>query len=258
MPINYSDRQGFVINNIGYAVTGNNLYEYDPGNNSWTQKNTMPFNVVAWNSAFVIDSKGYVKAGASIWEYKPTTDQWVSRALYPGLASGGGSSFTQNNKGYFVCGYDGSLSLVQSEFWEFDPALNTWTQLPDFPGSSRRFCAAFSINNRSYFGIGTNGTNFNDFWEFNADLIYAETNSLENDIQLTYGPNPAVDVVRFSSEELTDYTIRIYTMTGEQITTLESVNSQCELHRNGLPSGTYLFEVIQDNSTLLTKRFIFN
>lgn len=258
MPMMYVNREGFVINNKGYAVSGNSLDEYDPSTNSWTPKNTMPFTVWSWNSTFVVDGKGYVKSNASLWEYKPLNDQWVSRASFPGLASGGGSGFAQYDKGYFVCGYDGSLSLVQSELWEFNPALNSWTQLPDFPGSARRFCSAFSINDRSYFGIGTNGTNFNDFWEFNSNLIYADINSLENDIQLTYGPNPAVDLVRFSSEKLTDYSIRIYTMSGQLITTLEAVNSECELHRNGLPSGTYLFEVMHDGQSLLTKRFIFN
>jgi hypothetical protein len=172
--------------------------------------------------------------------------------------SAGGASFSQNDKGYIVCGYDGSLSLVQRELWEFDPALNVWTQLPDFPGASRRFCSAFSINNRSYLGIGTSGTNYNDFWEFNANLVSVGIHSIENDIQFSYGPNPSTDIIRFSSKELTEYSIRIYTMTGQLITTLASANAHCELNRNGLPSGTYLFEVIQDNKSLLTKRFIFN
>lgn len=258
IPMTYQNREGFVVNNKGYAASGNSLNEYDPVTNTWTLKNTMPFTVWTWNSTFVIDGKGYIKSNSSLWEYKPLNDQWVSRASFPGLATAGGASFTQNNKGYIICGYAGSLSQVQSEFWEFNPALNAWTQLPEFPGTARRFCSAFSINDRSYFGIGTNGTNFSDFWEFNADLIYADINSLENDIQLTYGPNPAVDLVRFSSKALTDYSIRIYSISGDLITTLASVNSECELHRNGLPSGTYLFEVMQDNKSLLTKRFIFN
>jgi N-acetylneuraminic acid mutarotase len=258
MPMQYVNREGFVINNKGYAASTSTLFEYDPATNSWNQKNTLPFSLWSWNSTFVIDGKGYVKSGAALWEYKPLNDQWVSRAPFPGLASGGGASFSQNNKGYFVCGYDGSLSMVQREFWEFDPALNQWTQFPDFPGSKRRFCSAFSINGRSYFGIGTSGTNYNDLWEFNASQVFAGLDSHENEIQFSYGPNPSVDVVKFSSNELNDYSIRILSMSGEIITTLESKNAQCELHRNGLPSGTYLFEVIHENKSLLTKRFIFN
>ena len=258
MPASYANNEGFVINNKGYAVSGSSLREYDPSNNTWSTKNSMPFSIWTWNSTFVIDGKGYVKSNNSLWEYKPLIDQWVSRASFPGLMSAGGASFSQSNKGYVVCGYDGSLSLVQRELWEFDPALNTWTQLPDFPGAARRFCSAFSINNRSYLGIGTSGTNYNDFWEFNVNLVTAGINPLENDIQFSYGPNPSVDVIRFSSEELTEYSIRIYTMTGQLITTLESVNANCELNRNGLPSGTYIFEVMHDNKSLLTKRFIFN
>lgn len=258
MPTSYQNNEGFVINNKGYALSGSSLNEYDPQTNSWTLKNSMPFSIWTWNSTFVIDGKGYVKSGNSLWEYKPLLDQWVSRAPFPGLTSAGAASFAQSNKGYIICGYSGGLSQVQREMWEFDPALNVWTHLPDFPGNARRFCSAFTINNRSYFGIGTNGTNFNDFWEFNAGLVWAGINSIENEVQFSYGPNPAVDVIHFSSEELNDYNIRIYTMTGELITTLESINSKCELNRNGLPSGTYLFEVLQDNKSLLTKRFILN
>lgn len=258
MPINYENREGFVINNKGYALSGSTLHEYDPSTNMWTAKNQAPFSGSIWNSTFVVDGKGYVKSGSALWEYKPLNDQWVSRAPFPGLTSAGAASFSQSNKGYIVCGYDGSLSLIQSEVWEFDPALNNWTQLADFPGSSRRFCSAFSVNNRSYFGIGTSGTNYNDLWEFNADLITANVNSMENDIQFSYGPNPSTNVIQFSSEQLSEYTIRVYTTSGQLISTLVSDNSKCELHRNGLPSGTYLFEVVQDNKSLLTKRFIFN
>lgn len=258
MPQMYVNQEGFVLNNKGYAVSGSTLNEYNPSTNAWTPKNNLPFTVWSWNSTFVIDGKGYVKSSNALWEYKPLIDQWAVRASFPGMANAGGASFSQNGKGYFLCGYSISLASVHSEVWEFNPALNSWTQLPDFPGSARRFCSAFSINDRSYFGIGTNGTNFNDFWEFNADLIYADIHPLENDIQLSYGPNPAIDQIHFSSEKLSDYNIRIYSTTGQLVTTLESVNSKCELQRNGLPSGTYYFEVIQDNKILFNQRFIFN
>ncbi len=258
MPANFVNNEGFVLNNKGYAMSGSTLREYDPATNSWTQKNAMPFSVWTWNSSFVVDGKGYVKSSNSLWEYKPLLDQWVIRASFPGLTSGGAAAFAQYNKGYIICGYAGSLALVQSEVWEFDPALNTWTQLPDFPGTSRRFCSGFTVNNRSYFGIGTNGTNFNDFWEFNGSDIYADLNSIDSDVQFSFGPNPSVDYIRFSSEELKDFSVRIYTMSGQFITELEAQNSQCELQRDGMPSGTYIFEVRQDDRSLLTKRFIFN
>lgn len=256
MPTNYVNREGFVINNRGYAMSGSSLREYDPTTNTWSSKNTMPFSVWSWNSAFAINGKGYVKSNSTFWEYKPLLDEWISRASFPGLASAGGSSFAQNNKGYFVCGYDGSFSQVQRELWEFDPAQNTWTQLPDFPGSSRRFCSAFTIGNRSYFGTGTNGTNFNDFWEFNAGQVYAGID--ENDIQFSFGPNPSIDQIKFSSNKLADFSIQVFSTCGELVTTLNAVNGSCEMNRNGLPAGNYLFNVISDNQTLLTKRFIYN
>lgn len=258
MPMYYSNNEGFVLNEKGYALSGSTLREYNPQTNSWTPKANMPFSVSTWNSCFAVDGKGYVKLNNSLWEYKPLLDQWVSRAPFPGIASGGSASFAQNQKGYIICGYGGSLSNVQSEVWEFNPALNSWTQLPDFPGSSRRFCSAFSVNNRAYFGIGTNGTNFNDFWEFKGDQIYADVPSLSSDVHFTCGPNPSIDHISFSSEELDKFSIRVYTMSGEFVTELQSDNSQCEMNRDGLASGTYIYEVHQDNRPLFTNRFIFN
>lgn len=258
LPAYFANNEGFAANNKGYAMSGNALYEYDAQTNSWTLKNPMPFSVSTWNSTFVVDGKGYVKLNASLWEYKPLLDQWAIRAPFPGLASGGSASFSQYDKGYIVCGYDGSLALVQSELWEFNPATNAWTQLPDFPGTSRRFSSAFSINDRSYFGIGTNGTNFNDFWEFNSTQISAGVDDLSSAVQFSVGPNPSVDFVRFSSETITEFTVRIYNMTGQEITTLEASNASCILERNGLPAGTYFCEVIKDNQAIHTQRIIFN
>lgn len=258
MPTQYLNREGFVINNKAYAMSGSTLSEYNPATNSWSTKNPMPFSVWSWNAAFTIDGKGYVKSNLSMWEYKPLIDEWVSRTSFPGLADAGGASFTQNNKGYFICGYDGGFSQVQSEFWEFDPATNAWTQLPDFPGSARRFCSAFTINNRSYFGIGTNGTNFNDFWEFNASQVYASVDQFENDIEFSFGPNPSSDWIRFTSEKLHDYSIEIFSLQGQQIAHVEATNGECLFSKNELPAGTYVFRVMETNQIRYTNRFILN
>lgn len=258
LPVYLANNDGFAIGTKGYAMSGNSLWEYNSLTNLWTLKNVMPFSVSTWNSAFVVDEKGYVKTNTSLWEYKPLLDQWTIRSSFPGLATGGSASFSQYGKGYIACGYGGGLSMVQSELWEFNPATNGWTQLPDFPGTARRFCSAFSIGDRSYLGIGTNGTNFNDFWEFNSTQISAELNDLSEDFQFSIGPNPSIDFVRFSSEELSDFTVRIYNLAGQEITSIEAINASCILDRNGLPAGTYICKVIKDDRTLHTQRFIFN
>ncbi len=258
MPTYFANNEGFAIGNKGYAMSGNSLWEFDAQTNLWTMKNPMPFSVSTWNSTFVIDDKGYVKSNASLWEYKPFLDQWTSRASFLGLTTGGAASFSQHGKGYIVCGYAGALSLVQSEFWEFDPTTNAWTQMPDFPGTARRFCSAFSIGDLSYFGIGTNGTNFNDFWEFNSMEVSAGIDDLAADLHFSIGPNPGIESVQFSSEKLTDYTVTIYDMSGQELTSIEATNHSCILERNGLPAGTYICTVTKDDRAIHTQRFIFN
>ncbi len=258
MPVYFANNEGFAIGTKGYAMSGNTLWEYNSQTNQWTAKNPMPFSVSTWNSTFVVDDKGYVKSNSALWEYKPMLDQWTIRSSFPGLATGGSASFSQYGKGYIVCGYAGALSLVQSQLWEFNPATNVWTQLPDFPGTARRFCNAFSIGDRSYFGIGTNGTNFNDFWEFNSTQVSAGLDDLSTDLQFSIGPNPAVDYVQFSSEKLTDFSVIIYNMYGQEVAAIDAHNNACILERNGLPAGTYICKVIKDDRAIHTQRFIFN
>lgn len=258
LPAYLANNEAFAIGTKGYAMSGTQLWEYNSQTNAWTLKNPMPFNVSTWNSNFVIEGKAFVKNSSTLWEYNPVLDQWANRASFTGLATGGSASFSHFGKGYIVAGYSGALSAVQSELWEFDPATNVWTQLPDFPGTARRFCSAFSIGDRAYFGIGTNGTNFNDFWEFNVNLVSANVDDLYADIQFSIGPNPAIDFVQFSSEKLSDFTVVVYNMSGQEIASIEASNNTCVLNRNGLPAGTYLCKVIKDDRAIHTQRFIFN
>jgi N-acetylneuraminic acid mutarotase len=257
-PTSVANLDGFEIGTKGYYVSGNQLYEYDSVLDSWTLKNPTPFSPSVWHSTFAIDGKGYMKTGASLWEYKPSTDQWAIRASFPGLASAGSVSFSQFNKGYIVTGYQSWLSNVTSEVWEFNPATNTWAQLPEFPGNSRRFSSGFSIGNRSYMGIGTNGTNFNDFWEFNSLEAYASLAENVNESNFTAYPNPAIETVNFKAEKLNGYTITIFDQLGKKVGSTSTLGNSCTFTRDGLPSGTYSYTVMSENEIIHQQRFIFN
>lgn len=252
------NQKAFAIGNIGYYLEGSQLYEYNGDTDVWTTKNMAPFGGGLWNSTFVIDGKGYYKEGSSFWEYKPTTDQWASRAFFPGLATRGSVGFSQHSKGYIVCGYGIGLSDVQSETWEFDPTLNQWTQLLDFPGTKRRFGSGFNIGNRSYLGIGTNGTNFNDFWEFNSNEVYASLSENMKDMSILAYPNPATDQVQFTSETLKQFDIKIYNITGKLIATISSSNGSVNFLRETISSGAYLYQVIHKRTIIHQERIIFN
>lgn len=254
-PTTPQNTYGFVIGDKGYYMSGNQVFEYNSTTDSWTTKNSAPFNIGIWNSFFTIDNKGYMIFGNQIWEYKPTIDSWTARAPFPGLANAASVGFSQNQKGYIVSGYSGSLSNVTSEVWEYNPGTNQWTQFADFYGTSRRFSAAFSIGNRCYMGLGTNGTNFNDLWEFDGLLGLKEMFDVN---KFKAYPNPAVEFINFTSENLTDFKVIIYDINGTHILTEQTNSNSIKINRNSIKKGMYFYSIEYGGEIVYSNKFIFN
>jgi N-acetylneuraminic acid mutarotase len=252
MPTVAMNLQGFAIDNIGYYLQGNIVYAYDAVSGTWSIKNNAPFSSNIWNSAFVIDNKGYVKSGSNLWEYKPTIDQWIQRANFPGLATNGSMAFSQRNKGYIVTGYAWALSEVNSEVWEFDQASNTWNLLEEFPGTSRRFGSSFQIGDRCYVGLGTNGTNFNDLWEFQRFWNVHE----ENTDLIAIGPNPADNYFQVSSTNKDEFSLVIYDINGRNILQHTSFLGNCFVESSQLNPGQYYLRVHFKNGRMSAKTIL--
>ena len=162
----------------GIAPTGytKDFWQYDPGNNTWTQKADFGGTKRSNAMGFSIGSKGYIGTGydgnpfnqvtKDFWEYDPGTNIWTQKADFGGTARYSLVGFSIGTKGYAGTGQDGSAS--KKDFWEYDPALNTWTQKADFGGSKRYYATGFSIGTKGYIGTGydNNPPAFNDFWEY--------------------------------------------------------------------------------------------
>lgn len=255
-PASPNDETAFTVNGKAYITAGTSFFEYDPATDTWTSKAPAP--VSGWQiTSFSIQNSGYLKVNNSLYEYKPSLDQWTPRATFPGIVTNGGPAFTVNNKGYVMTGYSSFLNPVFSEMWEYDPATNAWTQMDDFPGTSRRFAVAFAINNKGYFGIGTNGTNMNDFWEYNPALEGLATS--ENDlVSISTYPNPAVNDITFSNLPMTDNSeLSIYNSFGQIVATYPVTTTQTVVQRNNLAAGTYFYTLSSDQKLLTKGSFIF-
>lgn len=255
-PAGFSNSDAFVVGEKAYCipVNSNNLFEYNYLNDTWIQKNNAPFSIGSWSSTFTISEKGYVKVGSSLWEYKPSIDQWIARAQFPGIATSGSVALTQYGKGIIITGYGGSLGNVTSEVWGFDPYLNAWDSLQEFAGTSRRFAAGFSIGNKCFLGLGTNGTNFGDFWELDATANFDELFNVE---QFVAYPNPAVETIRFKSENLSSFEITIFDIQGKKINSLKTDSGSINFLRNSLTGGTYFYTVEVNGSIVHNNTFIF-
>lgn len=202
---------GFSVNGKGYLGLGSNvtnnvtvqlndIWEYDPASDTWTQKGNFPSAGRDMVSNFVIGSKAYIALGRTsagytneFWEYVPSTDTWTQKASYytSGYAPAG---FSIGNKGYVGGGNNGTSQL--STFYEYNPATNTWTQKSNFAGGAREFGLTFTIGSRAYMGFGyapsgSSALHFPvDFWQYEPDVnILWSSGATSTSIPSTYAGN---------------------------------------------------------------------
>ncbi len=175
----------FSIGNRGYLGCGWNgvtmyqdVWEYDPGSDTWIQKADYPSGPRLSAFGFAIGNKGYVGCGldqslyvqGDFYEYNPATNAWTAKAPWIGTPIFGGSSAVVNNMGYVVCGDDWDLGYFRhQEMYKYNPAANLWTYETNFPSDGRRDPCAFVINNKIYVGTGSDNTytDVGDWWEYN-------------------------------------------------------------------------------------------
>jgi N-acetylneuraminic acid mutarotase len=258
-PISGTNRDCFMVDEKGYVLSSNGMAEYNPSNDTWTIKPPCPTNVNNWSCAFETASSGFVKSNSNLYEYKPSNNSWALRATFPGLMTSGGTAFSVQGKGYIVCGYSGGLGNVTSEIWEFNPGSNTWMAMDDFPGTSRRFHVSFTIGNKGFLGTGTNGTNFNDFWQFSYDPLGTEEFKLTN-ANVSVFPNPVSDDFTISIGAdgiMKEYEIQIRSIDGKLIQKRKTSSASTKFNRNGEKSGVYFYSIVKNDETIFSGKLIF-
>jgi len=251
----FRDTQDMVIGHKAYFTDlwGDELYEYDCDLDTWTLKGPTPFPWYFVFSGFSAEGKGYIKAYDELWQYDPLLNSWSMINNFPGIAQLASVCFMQHGKAYIVCGHGTSGSEVTSEVWQYDPTTTIWTQFENFPGSSRRYSAGMAIGDKCYLGTGTNGTNFNDFWEFNS---IAGIDEFDISTFSAY-PNPVSDHVKFRSDQLNTYSVKIYDLLGRVKTEGSTTNSEVIINRGLLASGLYKYEVSIDDIPVHSGSLIF-
>ncbi|HEY4798138.1 MAG TPA: kelch repeat-containing protein, partial [Bacteroidia bacterium] len=192
--IGRNSAMGFSIGNKGYICGGvnqsnqiialNDLWEYDPITNSWSQKANLPGLKRQYGIGFSIANKGYIGLGADslatkcyqdFWEWDQTTNTWSQKANFPGGKRFGGYGYSIGNYGYVGMGEDSTWKSYINDLWQYFPFTNTWKQVISFPGGARQLPVGFSIGCSGFFGTGadTSYNNTNDWWEYIPDTITA-------------------------------------------------------------------------------------
>ncbi len=260
-PINASNFDCFTVGGLGYVLSGTQMYAYNPSTDSWDQKAPCPVTIGTWSCAFEAGNSGFVKTGSNFYEYKPANDTWIARTTFPGVMSAAGTAFSVYGKGYVVCGYVGSLGNVTSEIWEFNPAMNAWVQMADFPGTSRRFLSSFAIGNKGFVALGTNGTNFNDFWQFSYDPLSVEELYL-NEHNIKAFPNPVKDHVTVTlepkiMEAIRGASIQIRSIDGKILDEQEITQTSISFQRGNAQSGIYFYTIVKKGKTVFNGKLLY-
>jgi N-acetylneuraminic acid mutarotase len=173
----------FSVGNKGYMGLGHinsvvdilydDIWEFDPASNAWTQKASFPLGPAYHSTAFVIEDKAYVGTGRitggtyskKFYEFDPQQNLWTPIADLPGNARRGAVAFTINGKGYVGTGQ--TTAGYASDFYCYNPSSNSWTPIVPLPGAARTSSVAFSIGSIGYVGTGsTSSGSTNDFYAY--------------------------------------------------------------------------------------------
>lgn len=174
----------FVIDNYGYmgggyanGVSVDDVWQFNPTTNTWTQKSDCPLPVRACGN-FAIDGIGYVVCGLmggstildNVFAYDPVANTWIPKSDFPGVAIYGGASFAIDGKGYYGVGNGGGANgPYYTAFYEYTPTTDIWNQKAAFPGSPRYGCFGLAINDKGYVGFGgDDGPNllYSDWYQY--------------------------------------------------------------------------------------------
>ena len=179
---------GFSIGNKGYVIGGrddstdtgvlhNDMWEFDPANNTWTQKANFPGGNRETLIAFSIDGYGYAGFGLNysrkldFYKYNPVDDSWTQLPDINYYSHHYNTEvFVLNGKAYFATGSAYSSvtfsNYASDKVFMFEPATGIWTQINNFPGGARQYATAFTVNDNAYMGLGNNGTFLTDLWQY--------------------------------------------------------------------------------------------
>jgi N-acetylneuraminic acid mutarotase len=232
----------FVLNNKAYITTGtppgewygdttyftNDLWEYEPQSDSWTQRACFPGLEKTQSTGFSLGSYGYIFTGF----------------IFTGFLG-------DSSKGII---YDRSV-------WEYNQPADTWTYVDTLEGSARQGARGFVTNNHCYLTPGWfMDFPLNDSWEFSTPYTTIKE-PLPNDGEASVYPNPFRDYFMISGmDRKASYEVFLYDLKGVRVcytTTNSGGSKSLRIPTPSFPEGCYLLRVVApDGTAVLSKKII--
>ncbi|MDQ3109377.1 MAG: T9SS type A sorting domain-containing protein [Bacteroidota bacterium] len=250
---------GFAVNGQGYIVCGkigasyysNEVWQFNPATNSWTQKTNFPGGVRYGQSSFVLNGKGYVGCGTDenwftndFWEYNTATDFWLQKANFPGSSRGFASACAIGTKGYMGMGTDGGF---KDDWYEYDAPGDSWSVKANLPAEGRRSSPMFVISGSGYLmmGKGLSGKH-RDLWQYKPFITGVEEFDAA---RVSVYPNPASELINFDIDqnlvsERENLSVQLMTLDGKIIAEKKvDGKNHVALHNNSWAPGIYLYSL---------------
>ncbi len=266
----------FIINDVPYVGLGQSggalnggyeldFYSYDDVLDEWFAIADFIGTARTGGVGFAYGDKGYVGTGHMVgaatrdfFEYDSGTNIWTQLADVDTTYRQDATGFELNGKGYILTGNDLLGDNSYDDIWEYDFAANTWTPLPDFPGTARRFMVSFVIGNFAFAGGGTNGTNLNDFWQYDGLYTSIDESDFSTDIRVY--PNPSTTHLQIdlsnSAYRGEINQIELYNSEGKLVLHEESNNEEHTINLSEFESGIYILKVANSSGLITSKQII--
>jgi N-acetylneuraminic acid mutarotase len=163
-------------NGMATSSYRNDLYEYDPALNIWSEKAVFPGLARVDASYFVINEKAYAGLGNTginqkdFYEFDPDKNSWRKIHDFDGGATSAAAGISMLGKGFITCG---AWSRGYSKtLYEYIPITDHWELKEDFPGIARYYVNGHGIDSNLFIAVGGRGDggaiHYNDCYLFNA------------------------------------------------------------------------------------------
>jgi N-acetylneuraminic acid mutarotase len=252
-------------NGKGYVVGGtlprgtiaptNHLYEYNPINNTWTQRANFPGGARSGGVTFSSDSAIYFGLGHNhstafndLWAYSPNTNVWRIVDSFPGVARHNASAFLVNGKAIVGGGLSVMVTLAHQDYYSYDMAQDSWTLIPNFTNGRRATSAAFTIGNKAYLvtGLDSLANALKDVWKYTDTTLVTNLNKESKaEFDLSVYPNPTQGIINFKNTSGRLLNASILNVRGQKVRSF-SINgiSDYNVDISDLSKGLYFYHVI--------------
>jgi N-acetylneuraminic acid mutarotase len=245
------DGKGYVCcGKVGPNSYTNQLWEYKPSLNQWTQRANFPGGVRYQLASFSIGLYGYVGLGADqdilrkdFWRYNAGSNQWTQIASLPASERAASVTFSIGNRGFVCMGTDGGLL---DDLWEYIPEIDYWVSRAPYGGSERKNAVGFVVNGRAYVGTGNGYTGKKQSIEEYTPMQLVGLND-PSFSQISIFPNPTADYFRIEHKSIEPLSVAIFSVSGKLVYENNSIADNEPINVSNLQTGSYVVRVSLPN-----------